>query len=209
MAGQASLSRARPLCEAIRRFISGPLPVLGYSSNIGLYNFIVEQMQGPDSADVWWQNVVRCHTEIQGERAYARSESLARPKSWPTDGDLSMFTDRRIERHQLTCFLQVFNRITDKPIGFLGNVSQDGLMLISQLPMMVGVDFELRLKLPEADGSFRPIDITASCLWSREDINPQYYDSGFSVLEASEDYKQLISALLHYFSFDPLRALSG
>jgi hypothetical protein len=35
----------------------------------------------------------------------------------------------------------VFNSVTDKPIGFLGNVSEDGLMLISQLPMMIGADF--------------------------------------------------------------------
>jgi hypothetical protein len=56
-----------------------------------------------------------------------------------------MFTERRIERHQLPYFLRVFNSVTDKPIGFLGNVSEDGLMLISQLPMMIGADFELRL----------------------------------------------------------------
>lgn len=117
-----------------------------------------------------------------------------------------MFTDRRIERHQLPYFLQVFNRLTDKPIGFLGNVSEDGLMLISQLPMMVDVDFELRLKIPVADGSFHAIDLTATCLWSHEDINPQHYDSGFSVLQAPEEYGQLINVLLHYFSFDPLQA---
>ncbi|PMV23101.1 MULTISPECIES: PilZ domain-containing protein [unclassified Pseudomonas] len=117
-----------------------------------------------------------------------------------------MFTDRRIERHQLPYFLQVFNRLTDKPIGFLGNVSEDGLMLISQLPMMVDVDFELRLKIPEADGTFYPIDLTATCLWSHEDINPQHYDSGFTVLQAPEEYGQLINVLLHYFSFDPLQA---
>ena len=83
------------------------------------------------------------HTETRGERAIARSESLARPGSWLLDGDFTMFTQRRIERHQLPYFLQVFNRVTDKPIGFLGNVSETGLMLISQLPMMIDVDFEL------------------------------------------------------------------
>lgn len=117
-----------------------------------------------------------------------------------------MFTERRIERHQLPYFLQVFNRLTDKPIGFLGNVSEDGLMLVSQLPMMVDVDFELRFKVPGADGTFHAIDITATCLWSHEDINPQHYDSGFSVLQASEGYGQLINLLVHYFSFDPLQA---
>lgn len=117
-----------------------------------------------------------------------------------------MFTDRRIERHHLSCFLQVFNRLTDKPIGFLGNVSEDGLMLISHLPMMVDVDFELRLKIPTVQGDFQAIDLTATCLWSHEDINPQHYDSGFSVLQAPEEYGQLINALLQYFSFDPLQA---
>lgn len=117
-----------------------------------------------------------------------------------------MYTDRRIERHQLPCFLQVFNRFTDKPIGFLGTASRDALMLISQLPMMVDVEFELRLKIPRADGSIHTIDLTATCLWSHEDINPQHYDSGFSVLQAPEEYGQLINLLTQYFSFDPLQA---
>ena len=122
------------------------------------------------------------------------------------DGDLIMFTDRRIERHQLPCFLQVFNRLTDKPIGYLGNVSEGGLMLISQLPMMVGVDFELRLKMPLPETSVFVVDLTATCLWSREDINPQHYDSGFSLSQAPAEYGQLINLLLHYFSFDHVQA---
>ena len=122
------------------------------------------------------------------------------------DGEFSMFTDRRIERHQLRYFLQVFNRVTDKPIGYLGNVSCDGLMLISELPMMVDADFELRLKIPGADDTFHAVDLTATCLWSREDINPQRYDSGFSVLQAPAEYGQLIKLLLRYFSFDSLQA---
>ncbi len=122
------------------------------------------------------------------------------------DGDFIMFTDRRIQRHQLSGFLKVFNRLTDKPIGYLGNLSEDGLMLISQLPMMVDVAFELRLKIPMADGEFQAIDLTAMCLWSHEDVNPQHYDSGFRVVEAPGAYGQLISALCHYFSFDPLQA---
>lgn len=136
----------------------------------------------------------------------AGSESLARPKSWPLDGDLIMFTDRRIERHQLPCFLQVFNRLTDKPIGYLGNVSEDGLMLISQLPMMIDVDFELRLKIPGPEGDVHAVDLTATCLWSHEDINPQHYDSGFRVSQAPAEYGRLIDALVNYFSFDPLQA---
>ncbi|MGE8188924.1 PilZ domain-containing protein [Pseudomonas sp. NPDC086278] len=117
-----------------------------------------------------------------------------------------MFIDRRIERHQLPYFLKVFNSITDKPIGFLGNVSADGLMLISQLPMMVGVDFDLRLKIPASDGSLQVIDLTACCLWCREDETPQHYDAGFGLQWAPPEYGQLVSALKQYFSFQPLPA---
>ena len=49
-----------------------------------------------------------------------------------------MREQRRIERHQLPFYLRVFNAITDKPIGSIGNVSADGLLLVSELPMLVG-----------------------------------------------------------------------
>ncbi|WP_414910159.1 PilZ domain-containing protein [Pseudomonas sp. IT-P253] len=117
-----------------------------------------------------------------------------------------MFTDRRIERHQLPYFLRVFNSITDKPIGFLGNVSEDGLMLISQLPMMIGADFDLRLKIPASGGIVQVIDVRACCLWCHEDANPHHYDAGFSLQRAPPEYGQLVSALRQYFSFQPLPA---
>jgi hypothetical protein len=117
-----------------------------------------------------------------------------------------MFTDRRIERHQLPYFLKVFNSVTDKPIGFLGNVSADGLMLISQLPMMVGVDFDLRLKIPASNGCQQVIDLTACCLWCHEDATPHHYDAGFSLQRAPPEYEQLMQALKQYFSFQSLPA---
>ncbi|SQH35425.1 type IV pilus assembly PilZ [Pseudomonas mucidolens] len=79
-------------------------------------------------------------------------------------------------------------------------------MLISELPMMVEVDFELRLKIPGPGGDVFAIDLTARCLWSHEDINPLHYDSGFGVVQAGPEYRQLIKALSYYFSFDPLQA---
>lgn len=117
-----------------------------------------------------------------------------------------MFTDRRIERHQLPYYLRVFNSITDKPVGFLGNVSADGLMLISQLPMMIGVDFQLRLKVPARDGSQQVIDFSACCVWCHEDATPLHYDAGFILRRAPAEFGELVLALKQYFSFQPLPA---
>lgn len=117
-----------------------------------------------------------------------------------------MFTERRIERHQLPYFLRVFNRFTDKPIGYLGNVSEEGLMLISPLPLLVGATFELRLKIPGRDGQLHQIDLTARCQWCNEDVTPNTYDSGFVLLQPPTEYAALITALRQYFSFYPLQA---
>ncbi|WP_191487202.1 PilZ domain-containing protein [Pseudomonas sp. FEN] len=117
-----------------------------------------------------------------------------------------MLSDRRIERHQLPYFLQVFNRNTDKPIGYLGNVCEEGLMLISQLPLLVKAEFELQLKLPLNDGGVQLINLGGRCLWCHEETTPGYYDSGFKLRELSAEYLQLVAALQHYFSFHPLEA---
>lgn len=117
-----------------------------------------------------------------------------------------MFTERRIERHQLPYFLKVFNNVTDKPIGFIGNVSEDGLMLISNLPMMVGAVFDLRLKIPASDYVFQIIDLRACCQWCHEDATPHHYDAGFILLDAPPEYAQLVEALKRYFSFQSLSA---
>ena len=117
-----------------------------------------------------------------------------------------MLHERHIERHQLPYYLKVFNRFTDQPIGYLGNVSEDGLMLISQLPMLIGPDFELQLKVPGRDGELHLINLTASCLWCHEEQTPGHYDSGFMLLKAPREYAQLVKALHRYFSFQPLNA---
>jgi hypothetical protein len=116
-----------------------------------------------------------------------------------------MPVQRRIERHQLPYYLKVFNRITDKPMGYIGNVSLDGLLLISQLPLLVGARFDMRLKIP---GQLEPhfIDFSATCQWCREDVTPGYYDSGFALVAPPADYVEMVDALRHYFSFHPMAA---
>jgi hypothetical protein len=112
-----------------------------------------------------------------------------------------MRTQRRIERHQLPYYLTVFNRITDKPMGSIGNVSLDGLLLISQLPILLNARFDMRLKIPGRTGHLHFIDFHATCQWCREDVTPGSFDSGFALLAPPADYVEMVDALRYYFSF--------
>lgn len=116
-----------------------------------------------------------------------------------------MQTQRRIQRHQLPYYLKVYNRITDKPMGYIGNVSLDGLLLISQLPLLIDARFDMRLKIPGADTQHF-IDFSANCQWCHEDVTPGSYDSGFALVAPPADYVEMVEALRYYFSFHPVSA---
>ena len=112
---------------------------------------------------------------------------------------------RRIERQQLPYYLKVFNRITDKSIGYIGNGSLDGLMFISQLPLLVGARFEMRLKIPGQNAQ-RFIDFSATCQWCRGDVTAGSFDSGFALVKPPAEFIEMVDALRQYFSFYPLAA---
>lgn len=117
-----------------------------------------------------------------------------------------MRTQRSIERHQLPYYLKVFNQITDKPMGNIGNVSLDGLLLISRLPILLNARFEMRLKIPGRDGHLRFIDFHATCQWCREDTVSGSFESGFALVAPPADYVEMVEALRYYFSFRSIGA---
>lgn len=119
-----------------------------------------------------------------------------------SDQPLTMSIQRRIERHQLPYYLKVFNRVTDKPMGYIGNISREGLMLISPWPMLVLAEFDMRLKIPgPSESQSINIDFSAICRWTREDVTPGSFDSGFELIGPPAEYLELVEALRQYFTF--------
>ncbi len=76
-------------------------------------------------------------------------------------------------------------------------------MLISRYPMMLAQRFEMRLKVPGQDSKIHYVDFSAMSLWSREDVTPGSYDTGFALITPSPEIRDMIDALHHYFSFRP------
>jgi hypothetical protein len=119
--------------------------------------------------------------------------------------DVNIQEKREIQRHQLSAYLEVYNRNTNKPIGYIGNISARGLMVISRWPMMCGAVYPLQLRLPEEPASEHGmgdiINFMAKCHWTKRDIDPEFSDSGFSFCNGGEPLAQLASSLSRFFSF--------
>ena len=108
---------------------------------------------------------------------------------------------RRIERQQLASYLQVFNRHSGRSMGYLGNISRDGMMLISDLPVMLDSIYELQIKLPGVGNEVELLNFTALSHWCRPEKTSGHFDSGFSIVHNRQGFFDLAHSLRCYFSF--------
>lgn len=111
---------------------------------------------------------------------------------------------RTIQRHELTHYLTVYNRNTLREMGGIGNISCNGLMLISEVPVLIGAVYNMRIVLPDLDGQMRYLDFDARCHWCKPDIGPEFFDSGYSIVNSGHGILSLVESLQDFFTFNDL-----
>ncbi len=116
-------------------------------------------------------------------------------------------TDRRVQekrvikRHHLSYYLKVYNRKTGKPLGYIVNISTEGLRLVSRVPLLTHTVFQFRVKLPREIEGERNIDFDALSCWCRPDASPDCFDTGFKLVDTPQALLELVESLRLYFSF--------
>lgn len=81
---------------------------------------------------------------------------------------------------------------TDQLIGYVGDVSESGLRLLSDAPQEVDSCLALRLRMRDRDGELRKIDIQVVCLWSQENPRTGHFESGLKLAEDSAAFTLLV-----------------
>jgi hypothetical protein len=82
---------------------------------------------------------------------------------------------------------------TDQLIGYVGDVSESGLRLLSDTPQEVGSCMALRLRMRDREGELRKIDIQVVCLWAQENPKTGHFESGLKLTEDSDEFTRLVS----------------
>lgn len=108
---------------------------------------------------------------------------------------------RELKRRHLIYYLRVFDRNTDQLLGHLVNITSQGIMLISEKPLAVGVTFELRMKLPAAMVEYEHLDFEAKSVWNGKDSNPNFYDTGLQMIDVAPNKTAIIEDLIERFGF--------
>jgi hypothetical protein len=107
---------------------------------------------------------------------------------------------RKLPRPNIMFYSRVFDRKTGKHLGYLGNITTDGMMIICDEPIDSEITFELRVELPEDVYSQSEMNINAKSLWCNTDIDPKFFNVGFKFLSIDDNTLDLIEGIIKDFN---------
>ncbi len=114
-----------------------------------------------------------------------------------------MIEKRKSHRKIADEVLEICDQITGMPVGRVVNISAEGLMLLSQEPIMTGSVYQLDLQMPpsEAETDPRHIIFGAEAVWTSEASQPESFWTGFRIIDiSSEDVLAIDDLILEWNS---------
>ena len=109
--------------------------------------------------------------------------------------------NRKTKRRHLIYYLRVFNQQNNELLGHLADITSEGLMLIGEHALPVGEAYMLHMKLPAEILGKETMDFNATALWSRPDVDPAFFATGFRIQDIADEDIKIIRRLIKDFGF--------
>ncbi len=108
---------------------------------------------------------------------------------------------RKIKRRYMLYYARIFEAQTQDLVGHLVDITTGGAMIISEKPMQGNTIFNLKLEL-SADVSDQPyLEFKARSVWCHPDIDPQYYNTGFQIVDLTPEGETIIRRIMEIYGF--------
>lgn len=107
-----------------------------------------------------------------------------------------------MKRRHLIYYLEVFDHSTGRKLGNLVDITTKGCKLVSRQPIAVNKAMTLRIELPGDYYADRQLVFAARSIWSTNDVNPDFYDTGFEVPELDLKERKIIRRLIERVGFN-------
>lgn len=108
---------------------------------------------------------------------------------------------RKLKRRYLMFYSRIFDRIDGSLIGYLSDITVEGMMVISEVPLETGITHKLRMDLPEDIFGTSHLDLEAYCIWSHKDVNPNFFIAGFKLEELKPDEVKIVERIIESYGF--------
>jgi len=109
---------------------------------------------------------------------------------------------RTQERDSILYRLSVLNAQDMTSMGVLGDLSREGILILSEKPLQEKTRLWVRITLPPEDFSIPFFELTLEVRWSKPDLPRQnQFASGCLILEGKEKYAPIIEKLMEHYGF--------
>lgn len=109
---------------------------------------------------------------------------------------------RKQPRKDLMSYSQVFDVQTGSLIGYLGDLTPSGAMVISDSMIEPNSPLTISIQLPELDSfSETAITLQIRVAWCKQDLSPEYYNLGLEFKSLSEKEKKIVEAVIEKYEF--------
>lgn len=89
--------------------------------------------------------------------------------------------------------VEVLDLVSGRPLGRIGNLSIDGLLLIGQRPLPANALFQLSFNLPSETGA-HPLEVGVCEQWGEKAAAPGQFWTGFHIIDISPDDQDRLTA---------------
>jgi len=109
---------------------------------------------------------------------------------------------RKQPRKDLMAYSQVFNVDGGYLLGYLGDLTELGAMVISDAEVKPNTEITIQIELPELENfSDETITVPTRVAWCQRDISPEYYNVGMEFKAVTSRQREIIRAILEHYEF--------
>ena len=109
---------------------------------------------------------------------------------------------RKQPRKDLMSYSQVFELYHGKLIGYLGDITPLGAMVIGEEPFEVGSQMNISILLPELPRvNATRMALPVRVVHCQRDLSPEYYNIGLEFSLVTDHQKEIIEAIIENYEF--------
>ncbi|MEW6427225.1 MAG: PilZ domain-containing protein [Thermodesulfobacteriota bacterium] len=109
---------------------------------------------------------------------------------------------RTLKRRHLIYYLEVFDEDTGRLLGHLVDITTRGIKLISKEAVPLDRVYRMRMHLPEGYFKECVVHFEGRAVWSGNDVNPDFFDTGFDVPNLDKNVRKIIIKLINWLGFN-------
>ena len=121
-----------------------------------------------------------------------------------------MNNQRKESRKKLVAFTPVYDLLHKALIGYIGDLTPQGVMVIGEKPVEINKHLTLGIEFPDNESELLTmrVSISARAAWCRQDESPQYFNIGFEFIDVSSENGMIIEAILNRYQFRQVMNIS-